>query len=73
MNRALTLSFLLAALCGLPAFSQDLIVEGKACIGIDCADGELFGLDIQKLKHTTPGCCSRTPAPPPVLPRPTGG
>lgn len=42
---------LLAALCALPAFSQNLIVEGKACIGVDCADGELFGLDIQKLKH----------------------
>lgn len=51
MNRARTLLLLLAALCALPAFSQNLIVEGKACIGIDCADGELFGLDIQKLKH----------------------
>ena len=51
MNRILTLSFLFVALCALPAFSQDLIVEGKACIGIDCAAGELFGQDIQKLKH----------------------
>jgi hypothetical protein len=37
---------LLAALCALPAFSQNLIVEGKACIGVDCAEGELFGFDI---------------------------
>jgi hypothetical protein len=51
MNRLKTLSFLLAALSALPAFSQDLIVEGKACIGIDCAAGETFGFDIQKLKH----------------------
>jgi len=51
MNRSLTLSFLLAALCALPAFSQDLIVDGKACIGTDCAAGETFGQDIQKLKH----------------------
>ena len=51
MNRSLTLSFLFVALCALPASSQDLIVEGKACIGIDCAAGETFGFDIQKLKH----------------------
>lgn len=54
MNRARTLSWmflLLAAFCGLPAFSQDLIVDGKACIGTDCVTGETFGLDIQKLKH----------------------
>ncbi len=51
MKRTRTLSFLLAALCALPAFSQDLIVEGKACIGVDCAAGETFGFDIQKLKH----------------------
>ncbi|MFY0659619.1 MAG: hypothetical protein JXR15_03935 [Shimia sp.] len=32
-------------------FLDDLIVEGSACIGIDCANGENFGFDTIRLKE----------------------
>lgn len=32
-------------------FIDDLIVEGSACIGIDCANGENFGFDTIRLKE----------------------
>lgn len=48
----------LAALIAAPAlasadqvFLDDLIVDGSACIGIDCANGESFGFDTIRLKE----------------------
>mmetsp|Transcript_23988 Transcript_23988/g.43906 ORF Transcript_23988/g.43906 Transcript_23988/m.43906 type:complete len:381 (+) Transcript_23988:891-2033(+) len=32
-------------------FADDLIVQGSACIGIDCANGESFGFDTIRLKE----------------------
>jgi hypothetical protein len=36
-------------------FGENLIVDGWACIGTDCVDGELFGLEALKLKDTLVG------------------
>src|SRR5207253_3202256 len=30
---------------------DDLIVQGSACVGLDCVDGEAFGFDTIKLKE----------------------
>ena len=30
---------------------DDLIVNGSACIGLDCVDGEIFGFDTLRLKE----------------------
>lgn len=30
---------------------DDLIVQGSACVGLDCVDGETFGFDILRLKE----------------------
>ena len=32
-------------------FLDDLIVDGSACVGLDCANGESFGFDTLKLKE----------------------
>jgi hypothetical protein len=31
--------------------AENLIVQGKECVGIDCATSEAFGFDVLKLKH----------------------
>ena len=31
--------------------ADDLIVQGSACVGLDCADGESFGFDTIRLKE----------------------
>ncbi|HWM93899.1 MAG TPA: tail fiber domain-containing protein [Thermoanaerobaculia bacterium] len=57
MKRARILSFLLAAACcAMPSGAQtvipeDLIVVGRACVGIDCSTTGEGGLDNLKLKH----------------------
>src|SRR5882724_12920864 len=30
---------------------DDLIVQGSACVGLDCVDGESFGFDTLRLKE----------------------
>lgn len=32
-------------------FADDLIVQGSACVGVDCANGENFGFDTLRLKE----------------------
>src|SRR3954466_6495972 len=31
--------------------ADDLIVQGSACVGLDCVDGEAFGFDTLRLKE----------------------
>jgi hypothetical protein len=34
-----------------PVFAEDLIVQGSACVGSDCVNGESFGFDTIRLKE----------------------
>ena len=54
-NPKLGMIFAMAATAGNMAFADqvivdDLIVQGSACVGLECADGEDFGFDTIRLK-----------------------
>jgi hypothetical protein len=56
---ALALPAAVVALCGAVAapaggdvvVADDLVVQGAACVGTDCVDGEAFGTDVVRLKE----------------------
>ncbi len=52
--------------------ADDLIVDGSACIGFDCFNGETFGFDTLRLRRTTCGSSSTTPRPRPRFRETTG-
>ena len=48
---AAALSFAATAASADFVILDDLIVDGSACIGLDCVDGEAFGFDTLRLKE----------------------
>ncbi len=54
--KRVVLAMLITLVCGSLAWADqvildDLIVDGSACIGFDCVNGESFGFDTLRLKE----------------------